>query len=131
VTISGGIFEVQSGASTGSGAVTFAGSGGLLVLDSSASFGGLVAGFAATDQLDLKDIAFGSGTTVSFTEAASNLSGTLTVTDGAHTAQIALLGQYTAGEFSANSDGKGGTVITASGPSPAETTSATLAPPHA
>jgi len=127
----GGIFEVQSGASTGSGAVTFAGSGGLLVLDSSASFGGLVAGFAATDQLDLKDIGFGSGTTVGFTEAASNLSGTLTVTDGVHTAQIALLGQYTAGEFSANSDGKGGTVITASGPSPAETTSATLAPPHA
>ena len=38
VTISGGFFEVQSGASTGRGAVTFAGSGGLLALDSSVSF---------------------------------------------------------------------------------------------
>jgi hypothetical protein len=51
------------------------------------------------------------------------------VTDGAHTAHIALLGQYTTGEFSAKSDGSSGTLIAASGPSPAETTSATLAAP--
>src|SRR5262249_25140642 len=86
---------------------------------SSVSFGGLVAGFAGTDQLDLKDIGFGSGTTLTFAEAAGNLSGTLTVTDGAHTAQIALLGQYTAGEFSAKSDGRSGTLITAPGRVPA------------
>jgi hypothetical protein len=46
------------------------------------------------------------------------------------TAHIALLGQYIAGKLSAISDGSGGTLITASAPSPAETTSATLAVPH-
>ncbi len=61
----------------------------------------------------------------------NNLSGTLTVTDGTHTALIALLGPYTGGEFSAKTDGSGGTLITASGPSLAEITSAPLATPHA
>jgi autotransporter passenger strand-loop-strand repeat protein len=109
VTISGGFFEVQSGGSTGSGAVTFAGSGGLLALDASASFGGLVAGFAASDHLDLKDIAFGSGTSVNFVQA--NGSGTLTVSDGVHTANIELLGQYATGAFTKASDGGTGTLI--------------------
>ena len=49
-----------------------------LQLDSSVSFSGLVAGFGVPDHLDVRDIAFGSGTHVSFSEAASNLSGTLT-----------------------------------------------------
>jgi hypothetical protein len=97
---------------TGSSPVTFAsGGGGTLQLDASVSFGGLVAGFGASDHLDLGDIAFGSGTHVSFTEAANNLSGTLTVTDGIHTANIALLGQYTAAQFTSASDGHGGTLI--------------------
>jgi autotransporter passenger strand-loop-strand repeat protein len=111
VTISGGFFEVQSGASTGSGAVTFAGAGGLLLLDASQSFNGLVAGFSASDYLDLKDITFGASTSLSFTEAAGGTSGTLTVTDGSHTANIALLGQYTAASFTKASDGNGGTTI--------------------
>ena len=51
-------------------------------------------------------------THLSFTEAAGNLSGTLTVTDGVHTASIELLGNYTASEFVAASDGHGGTLIT-------------------
>jgi hypothetical protein len=75
------------------------------------SFGGLVAGFGAPDHLDLRDIAFGSSTSVSFTEAASNLSGTLTVTDGVNTTNITLLGQYMASQFTMTSDGHGGTVI--------------------
>ena len=49
----------------------------MLALDRSTSFGGLVAGFGAPDHLDLKDIAFGAGTSLIFKEAASNLSGTL------------------------------------------------------
>jgi autotransporter passenger strand-loop-strand repeat protein len=111
-TISGGTFEVASGGSTGSGAVTFAsGGGGTLQLDASVSFGGLVAGFGAPDHLDLRDIAFGSSTSVSFTEAAGGTSGTLTVTDGVHTANITLLGQYMAGQFTSTSDAHGGTLI--------------------
>src|SRR5258708_7623004 len=48
---------------------------------------------------------------VSYT-AGINQSGTLTVTDGVHTANIALLGAYIAGNFTAASDGHGGTLIT-------------------
>ncbi len=49
---------------------------------------------------------------VSYVSAASNLSGTLTVTSGGHTADITLLGQYVAGNFSITSDGHGGTLVT-------------------
>jgi hypothetical protein len=38
-------------------------------------------------------------------------SGTLSVTDGAHTANIALLGNYLASTFVASSDGHGGTSV--------------------
>ena len=41
----------------------------------------------------------GAQTHLSFTEAASNLSGTLTVTDGVHIANIELLINCTAGQF--------------------------------
>ena len=115
MTISGGTLEVANGGVL-SGAFLETGS---LVLDASASFHGLVAGFGASDQIDLRDVGFVTATTkkgqqnyLSFTEAASNLSGTLTVNDGAHTANIQLLGQYTASEFTAASDGNGGTLIT-------------------
>jgi len=102
--------------------------GSTLILDGSTSFHGLVADFGTflpgygfgvkPDQIDLRDIAFiattgkKGQTHVSFTEAASNLSGTLTVTDGIHTASIQLLGSYIASEFVAASDGHGGTLIT-------------------
>jgi hypothetical protein len=39
------------------------------------------------------------------------LSGTLTVTDGAHTANLTLLGDYSTGDFQKASDGHGGTEI--------------------
>jgi hypothetical protein len=38
--------------------------------------------------------------------------GTLTVTDGAHTAAITLVGQYLASEFHSGADGGLGTAIT-------------------
>jgi len=49
---------------------------------------------------------------MSFVEAGNNLSGTLTVTDGSHTAHLTLLGSFTPGQFTSASDGHGGTVIT-------------------
>jgi hypothetical protein len=79
-------------------------------------------------ELDLRDIAFSSATTVSFAEAASNLSGTLTATDGVHTANITLLGQYTASQFTAASDGLGGTLI--NDPLPVAATDHVTAPHH-
>jgi len=117
--ISGGTLEVASGGILDG--VRF--EGGTLVLDSSASLQGLlVAGFgegSAPDQIDLKDIAFGTTTKknpthFSFTEAANGTSGTLTVTDGFHTASL-LLAQYaaafTSNNFVLGSDGHGGTIV--------------------
>src|SRR5262249_47669902 len=52
--------------------------------------------------------------------------GILTVTDGSHTANIALLGNYMASTFVTSSDGHGGTNVV--NPSAAET-SLTVSPP--
>ena len=60
----------------------------------------------------MRDIVFAEKTRVSFKEDKNNLSGTLTVTDGTHTASLTLLGQYSANQFSLASDGHGGTMVT-------------------
>jgi len=116
-TISAGTLEVASGGTIASSEVAFAG-GGTLQLDGGTGFGWHVSGFGAGDQIDLEDIAFvpptgkkNQNAEVSYT-AGINQSGTLTVTDGVHTANIALLGQYMAASFTAASDGHGGTLIT-------------------
>jgi len=111
-TISGGTLEVTSGANGGN--VTFA-SGGILQLDSLVAFGGTISGFHLGDDIDLRGLAFTSGTTnLSWTQLTSgaNASGTLTVSSGAAVETLTLLGQYTAANFSATSDGAGGTLIT-------------------
>ena len=43
--------------------------------------------------------------------AGNNLSGTLTVTDGTHTANLTLLGIYAPGNFTLSSDLHGGTIV--------------------
>ena len=107
--INGGTLELMSGGNTFGGAVTFA-SGGLLQLDASTTFGGQISGFGGSDQIDLRDIAFNSGTTT-LGYADNGTSGTLSVTDGTHTANLALLGTYTAASFAISVDGHGGTLI--------------------
>ncbi len=109
-TISGGLIEVTSGG-TASGTVTFV-SGGTLQLDAGASFTGAIKGFGIPDRIDLRGVAFGSGTTGKFTEAASLTSGTLSVTSGTHTVHLTLLGSYTTSNFTLGPDGKGGTLVT-------------------
>ena len=66
------------------------------------------------DEIDLADIAFGTVTSKRgpLSYNGNLLGGTLTVTDGVHTANIALIGQYTASEFALSNDGHGGTLIT-------------------
>src|SRR5262249_2769452 len=91
------------------GAVTFAGSAGTLQLDNSSSFSGTVAGMTGQDTIDFADINFGTVNQPSFSGNSSG--GALSVTDGAHSANIALLGNYLASTFVASSDGHGGTNI--------------------
>jgi serralysin len=101
----GAITEIPSAFS---GAITFAGSTGTLQLDSS-SFTGTVAGLNGLDTLDLTNI--NPATVNSPTYSGNSSGGTLSVTDGTHTTNIALLGNYLASTFVASSDGHGGTSI--------------------
>jgi hypothetical protein len=113
-TIGAGSTLELTGAASGS--VTFSGATGSLILDHSTAFSAQISGFtgdgilSSSDQIDLRDIGFGAGTTVSYTGTSSG--GTLTVSDAEdHTAKIALAGNYTSSTFSLSSDGSGGTVV--------------------
>jgi hypothetical protein len=87
------------------------GANATLKIDHAADFSGTVVGFDGSDVLDLADLAFGSNTTLGYAANSNNTGGTLTVSDGTHTANIALLGQYMAASFSMSADGFGGTLI--------------------
>jgi hypothetical protein len=94
--------------------VTFAsGATGPLILDASSQFTGTISGLSAVapfNAIDLADIAFGSTTTAVYLASDPNM-GTLTVSDGTHTANIALSGQYGPTSFTIASDGHGGTAV--------------------
>jgi len=79
-----------------------------LVLDDT-KFRGKISGFSIPDEIDLTSVSFASAT---LGYSGNALSGTLTVTDGVHTAKLAMLGQYVAGNFHLSADGHGGTLIT-------------------
>jgi hypothetical protein len=111
VTLSGGLLEIKSGGTAGSSTSTI--SSGTLLLDDSQHFSGTVAGLAdPTQVMDLADINFAALHPLQY--SSSTGSGTLTVTDGVHTAQLALLGTYAVGNFKTAADGHGGTLITRS-----------------
>jgi len=93
--------------------VTFtASTTGTLELADSQAYTGDVIGFSLTGAtaLDLNDIDFINGTTKA-TYSGTATSGTLTVTDGTHTAHITLEGNYTSSTFTVASDGHGGTKV--------------------
>jgi len=114
-TLSGGTLEITSGGTAAGTTITFGAAGGTLILDDSQNFTsgvGVIGGFGVPGNLDLADISYSSSNTLGFVEAGGNTSGTLTVSDGTHTAVLTLLGQYVAGNFTMQSDGHGGTLIT-------------------
>jgi len=97
-------------ASSYSGVATFAAPTGILKLDTSTAFTGTIGGqLAIGDVIDLADITAGAGAIIGYT--GNNSPGTLTVSDGTHTASIALLGNYSLANFTASSDGHGGTSV--------------------
>jgi hypothetical protein len=93
-------------------AIAFTGASGVLELTHSQSFAGQVSGFSRTgsESLDLVDIPFGVATKASY--SGTTAGGVLTVTNGAHTATISLIGNYTASTFTLASDAHGGTAVT-------------------
>jgi hypothetical protein len=108
IAIAAGQTMELTGAS--SGVITFAGATGTLKIDHSASFSDPIGGqLAIGDVIDLADITAGANATIGY--SGKNSPGTLTVSDGTHTASIALLGNYSLANFTASSDGKGGTSV--------------------
>ena len=92
--------------------VEFTGTTGVLELENSQQYTGRVSGLssAGTNSMDLADISFTKGTTTATYSGTTTL-GTLTVTDGTHTAHIKLAGDYTTSGFKLSSDGHGGTTV--------------------
>jgi hypothetical protein len=105
----GAQLEVGANASE---SILLAGSTGTLQLDQSQSFTGQISGFGAQDQIDLTDIAFDPNTTtLGYSGNGDRIGGTLSVSDGTHAANLALLGSYMASSFAMASDGHGGTSV--------------------
>jgi hypothetical protein len=66
----------------------------------------------SSQKIDLTGFAYSSsGETASWTEAPSNTSGTLTVTDGAQVAHLTILGDFVTSNFTLSTDGHSGTYI--------------------
>jgi probable HAF family extracellular repeat protein len=107
VTIGAG--EALEVTSASSGTVAFSGATGVLQLDNSQSFSGTVAGMTGQDTIDFADIDPTRVQPPSYFGDASG--GTLTLSDGSRTANIALIGNYLASSFVASSDGHGGTSV--------------------
>jgi len=110
------------------GTVDFYTSTGTLRLENSSSFAGTVAGLHGQDTIDFADIGFGANSTLGYAPNSNNSGGTLSLSDGTHTANIALLGSYMASSFVAASDGHGGTLVSEA--AQASTQTPIVAQPH-
>ncbi len=106
--IGGGVLSFVGGFSE---SVYFTGPTGELALGDAQGYHGRITGFSTTGatSLDLRDIGFVSSSEATF--SGTRTGGVLTVTDGTHTAQIRLVGNYTASTWTCSSDGAGGVVV--------------------
>src|SRR5207302_8414813 len=106
-----GVATLEFGAASSANVALDAAATGTIVLHDSFDFSGVVSGFNGDDHVDLLDVAFGAGTTASYVANQAGTGGTLSVTDGIHTANITLLGQYDAAGFQTEADKTTGTLI--------------------
>jgi hypothetical protein len=104
--VEGGTAEIEG---PGTQSVTFTGTTGTLAIDHSLAFTGAITGLAGADALDLADVSYGAATTATF--LGNTAGGTLTVSDGSHTAAIDLTGNYLSSSWTLSSDGHGGTMV--------------------
>ncbi|MCA6120748.1 hypothetical protein J6500_02350, partial [Bradyrhizobium sp. WSM 1704] len=107
-----GAGTIDFGASATANVTFDATAAGHLILDDAFHFSGTVSGFDGNDIIDIKGVSFGAGTTLNFLENEAGTGGTLTVSDGAHTANIVVLGQYDPTGFAGKADATNGVVIT-------------------
>lgn len=112
----GGMFDIDGNARLDfasivqpGGSIRFLGGGGTLALDGPGAFGATVAGFGGSNALDFAAIDFAWHPTCRY--VAGSAGGTLTVSDGMHTAAVAFLGNYTQPGFQLTADDHGGTLL--------------------
>jgi hypothetical protein len=131
---SGSLLDVGTASAATVSFLNDSGTTGTLALDTSLGFTGVISGFtgngtlAGSDQIDLKDINYSSG---SFSESYNPTNDTLSVSDGTNSAVLHFTGVYQASNFSFESDGNGGTVVydpPVPGNPPASSTIAATAP---
>jgi hypothetical protein len=106
-----GIATVTFGAAASVNTTLAADAVATLVMRDSIDFSGKISGFDANDHLDLKDMTFANGVSLAYTANQAGTGGVLQISDGAHTANIALLGQYDAASFTSAGDAGTGTLI--------------------
>jgi hypothetical protein len=106
-----GTATLDFGAASSADVTLDAAATGTIVLHDSFDFSGAISGFNNDDLLDLADIAFAVGTSASYIENQDGSGGTLMVTDGVHTADIALIGDYSADGFELSTDNILGTLV--------------------
>ncbi|WP_240317459.1 Ig-like domain-containing protein, partial [Pseudomonas chlororaphis] len=100
--------------------VAFHGEGaGSLVIAQAEAAGSLVGilGLESDDLLTFGDLAFSANTQLSYTANASGAGGLLTVDDGAHRAEVNLLGHYSVEDFQVTDGGEAGTQVSFHGES--------------
>ncbi|AZD71835.1 T1SS secreted agglutinin RTX [Pseudomonas chlororaphis subsp. aurantiaca] len=100
--------------------VAFHGEGaGSLVIAQAEAAGSLVGilGLESDDLLTFGNLAFGANTQLSYNANASGAGGLLTVDDGAHRAEVNLLGHYSAEDFQITDGGEAGTQVSYHGES--------------
>ncbi len=111
-----GLFEidgtalVEFGGQAGNSILLSASATGVIVFDHSSEFSGSISGMNFDDTLDLRDVEFGSATSLSYVDDGTG-GGMLTVSDGSHSVQLHLLGHYQSSDFVLGSDGLGGSTI--------------------
>ncbi|AZD34229.1 T1SS secreted agglutinin RTX [Pseudomonas chlororaphis subsp. aurantiaca] len=117
-TIDGDASLTFAGAAHSSVAFHGEGAGSLVIAQAEAA-GSLVGilGLESDDLLTFGDLAFGANTQLSYTANTSGAGGLLTVDDGAHRAEVNLLGHYSAEDFQVTDGGEAGTQVSYHGQS--------------
>jgi hypothetical protein len=87
------------------------GTGGTLKLGDAFHFNGTITGFDGADVIDLENVDSGTAS-ISYQGKAGGTGGTLTISDGLHVAELSLVGDYSADNFSLLPDQLTGTSIT-------------------
>jgi hypothetical protein len=115
---SGGTLELSAASADNVLFVNDSGISGTLVLDNPTGYTGQISGFTGTsattsDAIDLKGLAFDSAMQWVYTENSAGTGGELTISEGSSVVDtINFAGNYTTANFTVQSDGSGGTLVT-------------------